>query len=144
MTELTFLREVALYYAAGLMDGEGSICLTRKHASEHRSPAVTFPSTTFQLVQYMKEHFGGCISRKRKYKKRHLSSWIWALRGDAALEFLQLLASRLREPEKSRRAYLLVARYKRVTPRNGRYTPDMLEQKTNFEREFFKYTRKKG
>ena len=62
---------------------------------------------------------------------------------DDSLRFLDLVFPYMREPEKIRRARLLLYEYKSVTPRNGKYTPTILERKKEFETRFFKYTRKK-
>jgi hypothetical protein len=91
----------------------------------------------------MWSRFGGCISTKRTYSHAHSASGVWALGGDAALKFLDLIFPYMREPEKIRRARMLIEEYKSVTPRNGRYTPMSLKRKREFERRFFKYTRKK-
>jgi hypothetical protein len=44
----------------------------------------------------------------------------------------------MREREKVRRARLPLARYKQVTPRNGKYNAVLRKARTEFEAEFFK------
>ncbi len=109
-----------LAYAAGLMDGEGSVCLTRRHKNCHRSPAVTIPSCTPAILSWLWTRFGGCISGKRVYKEGHSSSGTWSLGSDDSLTFLNLVFPYMREPEKLRRTRMLLDEYKSVTPRNGR------------------------
>jgi len=137
------LKRHVLGYAAGLMDGEGSVSLTRSHANENRSPSVSVPSCSAALTSWMWVTFGGVISGKRTYKKNHTPSNVWSLTNDAALEFLRIVRPYMREPEKCRRADLLLRDYKRVTARNGRYTAEKLRKKRSFERDFFRNTRRK-
>ena len=131
-----------IIYTAALVDGEGSVLLDRSRASENRYPAVTIPSTTYAFMKFLKTTFGGTVSRKRVYKKTHKKSWAWSVRGNAALELLKRLIAFMKEPEKVRRARLLLMRYKVVTAPNGKYTPALLKARRQFERKFFnKYAR---
>jgi len=41
-------------YLAGIIDGEGSITLTKMHKGEHRRPCLTIPSTDLELLNYLK------------------------------------------------------------------------------------------
>jgi hypothetical protein len=128
-------------YAAGLIDGEGTIGLCRQHPAEYRSPFVTVPSTTYELIHFLQVAFGGTVSSKRTYKTGHSKSWVWSIRGNAAINFLDNLLPWMREPEKIRRATMLAHEYKSVTPRNGKYTDEAKTLKRDFEKRFFKYTR---
>ncbi|MGG3467989.1 LAGLIDADG family homing endonuclease [Neobacillus pocheonensis] len=40
-------------YIAGIIDGEGSISLTRMHENEHRRPCITIASTDKELLLYI-------------------------------------------------------------------------------------------
>ena len=128
-------------YAAGLVDGEGTITLYRER-SPFRYPIVSIPSCTPELTEYMKHAFGGVVSSKRRSKAHHTPSKAWAIRGDAAIEFLRNIFPYLKEPEKKRRAKLILDEYKNVTPRNGRYTEELRTKKVDFERRFFENSRK--
>jgi hypothetical protein len=130
-------------YAAGIVDGEGSIMLSRNHAKEHRSPHVSVPSCTKQIVDFMKYMFGGHVSSKRVYKKGHSKSYVWSLNRGAAILFLEAILPMMQEPEKIRRARMLVNEYRTLTRRNGKYSKAQLILKREFEQRFFKYARKK-
>ncbi|HHH13218.1 MAG TPA: hypothetical protein ENJ98_03190, partial [Thiolapillus brandeum] len=53
-------------YIAGLLDGEGTITLTRKHRNENRQLAVTISNTELSLLEFVKQTVGmGKITRKR-------------------------------------------------------------------------------
>src|ERR1700688_1750716 len=130
-------------YAAGLIDGEGSISLCRHKSNEQRSPLVSVPSCTRELVNWLKSVFGGNISTKRTYKKNHSKSYTWSAHYDSCLSFLILVLPFMKEPEKIRRAEMLVKEYKKITAPNGKYTKNGLELKREFEKRFFKNTRRR-
>ncbi len=124
-------------YAAGLIDGEGSITLTKSRASvPYRRPGVTVASTTRELVDFMKDNFGGSITKKKTYQAHHLPSYHWQVYNEGALRLLEQISNYLLEPKKKARAKYLLDQYKGVTPRNGKYTPAMKEAKLLFEEEF--------
>lgn len=55
-------------YLAGIIDGEGSITLTRMHQREHRRPCITISSSDKELLLYIRTLTGGAISNKKNYK----------------------------------------------------------------------------
>lgn len=123
-------------YIAGIIDGEGSICLTKHHSNEFRSPEISVTSTTYEILQYLKNTIGGNISTKTKYNENYKDSWLWKIRTNLALELLNEIKDYLLVPEKKARAELLINEYKSVTPRNGRYSEEKLKQKLDFEKRF--------
>lgn len=125
-------------YTAGLIDGEGTVTLSRLHKTDKfRSPVVSVSSTTYELLDFLKSIYGGSISPHKTYKEHYKQSWSWKLNYNAALSFLIKILPYMKEPEKIRRAKLLVERYKSLTPRNGRYTELQTTNKLRFETEFF-------
>lgn len=131
-------KELDYAYAAGLIDGEGTITLGRQGAKcQYRRPVVSIPSTTFELLEFMHTTFNGCVSKKHKYKEGHSPSKAWKLEYDDAIAFLRLIVPYLKEPEKIRRANLILNEYKKLTLRNGRYNEKQREMKLNFEHRFF-------
>jgi hypothetical protein len=123
-------------YAAGLFDGEGTVTLSTANG-KFRYPVVSVSSTTLCLLEFLQTYYGGHISKHKAYKKHHAASWSWKARYDEALGFLEKVLPYLKEPEKRRRALLLTQDYKRVTRRNGRYSPEQLENKLALEQQFF-------
>lgn len=125
-------------YAAGLMDGEGSVTLPRYNKSEFRYPLVSVSSTTKELVDFLKQQFGGCISSKKEDRdSRHKKAYQWAVARNEALRFLAKVLPHMKEPEKIRRGQLILDEYLAVTPRNGRYTHEMRKAKLDFQERFF-------
>ena len=85
------LTDLQIGYIAGIIDGEGSVCLTRNAPNEHRSPALSVSSTTKEMLDYLKENLGGSISTAKKYKESHKDAWHWNIRGNKAIEILTII-----------------------------------------------------
>lgn len=116
-------------YAAGILDGEGSISVTRNHAGRWPSPQVSVASTDFELVEWLRVRFGGSISTKQPRKPQHSVSFDWKLTDRRALGFLEIVRPYLVLERKIRRCDLLLHAYLECTPRNGRYTDEMAKKK---------------
>jgi len=132
------IPEITLAYAAGLIDGEGTITLSRRRKGyRFRSPVISMSSTTIELVEFMKSTFGGSISSHKTYQLHHKKSYSWKIVDNTAVKLSELLLPFLREPEKRRRAELIAHDYKLATTKNGKYNPDKLAAKVFFEQTFF-------
>jgi hypothetical protein len=136
------LAEIDKGWIAGIIDGEGSICLTRQKANEHRSPELEVTSTTKEMLEKLQGLCGGSISIQKVYQAHYKPSWHWNIKGNKVLELLSEIREYLLVPEKKYRADLLVNEYKLVTPRNGRYSAEKLQQKLDFEKRFFEFNLK--
>jgi hypothetical protein len=122
-------------YIAGLIDGEGTITLTRQHAHENRRLVVSIASTEVQLLEFVIDAFGvGKITRKRISSDRHTPSFCYAVTTQQALALLRQVAPYLRSYKRAR-ATLALARYSSLTPRNGKYNADRLTKRRQFENE---------
>jgi hypothetical protein len=131
------MNETDKAYVAGLIDGEGSICLSRNHKKSHRSPSVTFPNTSPELICIFNSLCGGVVCNKRKSADHHTSSQHVKLTYNAALDLLAQIRPYMHHPKKCYRADLLLSEYKAVTPRNGKYTDELLVRRADFEHRFF-------
>lgn len=135
--------ELVHSYAAGLVDGEGTVTLTKENArSKFGYPTISVTSTTFDLVNFLKKNYGGTIVTHKTYKSGHKQSWSWKVVSNGAIAMLEKIAPYMIENEKSRRAYLILKFYKILTPRNGKYTGTQAEEKFLFERNFFSNNKK--
>ena len=119
-------------YAAGILDGEGSISITRNHSGRWPSPQVSVASTDRELLDWLQARFGGAISTKQPCQPQHSISYDWKLTDRRTLRFLQVVRPYLVIERKLRRCDLLLQAYLECTPRNGRYTEDMLLKKQAF------------
>lgn len=131
-------KQLIYAYTAGLIDGEGTITLTKTHSSnEFRYPVISITSTTYSFLSYMKEQFGGTISTHKSYSDKHKVSWHWTLVGSKVISLLPNIIPYMLEPNKIYRAKLIIDQYSALTPRNGKYTDKMREDKHKFEYDFF-------
>lgn len=126
-------------YIAGIIDGEGSISLTRLHESEHRRPCISIASTDKELLVYIQSLTGGAINNKKNYKpEKHKDSFTLNIKKkEAVLSLLKFISPYLRVDKKRKRAQLILKRYDEVTPRNGKYNTELLNRKIAFEETFF-------
>lgn len=123
-------------YLAGLIDGEGTIALTRLHATSNRHLHVSISSTEQALVQWTLDTVGvGKITRKRVASPLHAPGLTYSIANRQALELLRQVTPFLRS-YKRRRAALARAHYLAVTPRNGKYNPETRAARARFESEF--------
>ncbi|MDE3840072.1 hypothetical protein C0966_12010 [Bacillus methanolicus] len=126
-------------YIAGIIDGEGSITLTRMHEKEHRRPCITISSTNKELLTYIQTLTGGVINNKKNYNPgKHKNSYTLSIKKKEDVFFtLKHVLPFLRIDQKRKRAMWILDHYDHVTPRNGKYNPDSLKTKLEFEDYFF-------
>ncbi len=124
-------------YLAGLIDGEGTITLSRRNLNKHRTLVITISSTELNILKYVQAITGvGKITHKRITKANHTPSFTYQVANRQALEILRQIATHLRS-YKADRARLALIEYPRLTPRNGRYSPVQLQERTQFIEKFF-------
>lgn len=136
MVELLTNEEKA--YIAGIIDGEGSIMLTRFHKNQFPAPCITIASTTVELLQWVKSklNFGSIKSKKNYNPLYHKNSFTYIVKYDEAIMLLQAIEPYLVIEQKKQRANLILKEYKKLTPRNGRYSEELLRQKEEFHSRF--------
>ncbi|GAB5413151.1 MAG: hypothetical protein Cons2KO_07540 [Congregibacter sp.] len=123
-------------YIAGLIDGEGTITLVRKHAHENRHLSVTISSTERQVLDFVHGTIGvGKITGKRTYKSHHRPAFTYGVYNRQALQVLKQIDRFLRT-YKAERSKLALRDYIRLTPRNGKYSPELKAARLEFERRF--------
>lgn len=134
------LTDTEAAWLAGLIDGEGTVTVTRHKASnKFKSPQVSVSSTSYELLRTTVDMTGlGFISQKKKYQEHHRQSYHWQISsGTQAVDLLKQLLPFLRESKKWKRARKIVSEWRSVTPRNGKYSDAMAQRKLRFEEEFF-------
>jgi hypothetical protein len=131
-------------YVAGIIDGEGSITLTRMHTKEHRRPCITIPSTDKELLLYIQSLTGGTIINKKNYNpKKHKDSYTLNItKKNEVFPVLQQVSSFLRVDKKRLRAQWILDHYDSVTIRNGKYKPEELGKKWPLRMNFLIYNKK--
>ena len=120
-------------YIAGLIDGEGTVTLTRKHKNENRQLCVSISSTEVELLKFVLSATGvGKITNKQASKSHHSHSYAYAVYNRQALALLEQTLPYLRSYKRDRAA-LILKDYLTVTPRNGKCTTEILARKKIFE-----------
>lgn len=120
-------------YIAGLVDGEGTITLIRKHRNENRQLAVSISNTERRLLDFVLETIGaGKITGKRTTSAAHTPSFTYAIYNRQALCLLEQIHPYLRT-YKADRCELILRNYLLLTPRNGKYTDKQLSDRARFE-----------
>lgn len=132
------MLETEKAYLAGIIDGEGSIMLTRFHKNEYPSPCVSVSSTDLELLEWIKQTTGmGRIIPKKNYDMdRHLDSYTYRVIYNDAIALLKKIQPYLIINKKRARAKHIVENYKRVTPRNGKYSEKLRQEKEQFYQDF--------
>lgn len=124
-------------YLAGLIDGEGTVTLSRRNRYKQRGLIVTISNTERPLLEHVLETVGvGKITNKRIIKSHHTPSFTYQICNRQALAVLHQVVPFLRS-HKAVRAALVLKDYLRLTPRNGRYSVALLDERDTFIRSFF-------
>jgi hypothetical protein len=121
------LEEVEKAYLAGIVDGEGTVTLTRHHKNETHTPRVSVANNNLELLKWIKVLYGGTITNKKKRLPHHKNSYVWYVGQNRAIRFLNEIKQYL--IIKRQQADLISSTYKSVTHRAGKYTPEMLAKK---------------
>ena len=133
MKTVRSLPPVDAAYLACLIDGEGTIALSRRHANERRQLVVSISSTERDLLEWAQQVTGvGKITRKRTVSPAHAAGLTYSVSNRQALAVLNEVSGYLRSYKRDR-ARLVLDRYLQVTPRNGKYTGEMSWRRCEFE-----------
>ncbi|MDN3019744.1 LAGLIDADG family homing endonuclease [Paenibacillus sp. BSR1-1] len=126
-------------YIAGIIDGEGSISLTKMHENEHRRPYISIASTDKELLVYIQSLVGGQLNTKKNYNpNRHKDSFTLNIKKkESVILTLKQISPFLRVNKKRNRALWILENYEKCTPRNGKYNKELLKKKIAFEESFF-------
>lgn len=116
-------------YLAGLIDGEGTITLSRHHRGQSPQPRLAIANNSLALLEWVRGKTGcGGIIRRQPRGERHNVSYVWqACLAGAVLGVLREVRPYL--VLKKEHADLLMEEYRGCTPRNGKYTRGMREAK---------------
>jgi hypothetical protein len=112
--------------------------LTKFHKNQHPSPCISIASTSLELLDWLKDRTGyGNIKSKKNYNTlKHQDSYVDTVKYNDAIKLLNDIIQYLIIPQKKQRAELILSEYKNITPRNGRYSNELLLQKQVFYEKF--------
>jgi intein/homing endonuclease len=129
-------------YIAGLIDGEGTITLSRQNQNRERQIAVTIDNTDLDLLKWVLSTTEvGKITKKNPYNPRDSIAFVYQIYSRQALDLLSQILPFL-HTYKRKRAELAIKKYIKLTPRNGRYSKRILAKRKNFIKAFFSINQK--
>ncbi|MBI2341472.1 MAG: LAGLIDADG family homing endonuclease [Deltaproteobacteria bacterium] len=121
-------------YIAGIIDGEGTITLTKHHKNETPIPVVSISNCKLELLEWIRSKINsGNIMKKKRRKSYHSDAFELRVRNNLALELLRNIKDYL--ILKHKQADLILLSYKKLTVRNDRYTPEQLDKKNQLVKE---------
>jgi hypothetical protein len=130
------LSETDAAYLAGLIDGEGTIALTRLHRGQNRQLVVSVSSTERTLLEWvLLSTRVGKITSKRTSAPHHAPGLTYTVANRQALALLLQVTPHLRS-YKADRARLVLDYYVKLTPRNGKYHDALRAERSEFEHQF--------
>ncbi len=130
------LSETDAAYLAGLIDGEGTIALTRLHCGHNRQLVISVSNTEHSLLEWVLQSTRvGKITSKRTSSPHHAPGLTYTVANRQALAVLAQVTPYLRS-YKAERARLVLERYVELTPRNGKYDDALRVERGDFERQF--------
>jgi hypothetical protein len=130
------LQPASAAYLAGLIDGEGTVTLSRRHANERRQLVVSIVSTEPEILEWvLHEIDAGKVTRKRTVSPRHAPSFTYSISNRQALGLLRQVLPYLRSYKRIR-AGMAVSHYVSLTPRNGKYDAAQDAARSQFEMDF--------
>ena len=103
--EVHSLSLVDAAYIAGLIDGEGTITLSRKHANDGRQLVISISSTERPILDFARERIGaGKITSKKTAKAHHAPAFTYSIGNRQALNLLLQIQPLLRSYKRQRAA----------------------------------------
>lgn len=133
----TKLTDAEAAYLAGLIDGEGTVTLSRIHRNQMRYLVLSVCNNELGIIDWVHSVTGiGKITRKRRASAHHGLNLTWRVSSRRALSVLETVSPYMHS-YKRKRAELALARYLEVTPRNGKYNEAIRAARAAFEAEFF-------
>jgi hypothetical protein len=128
-------------YISGFFDADGHITLSAMNKGKNKTICVGFTNIDLKLLEEIKEFIDNQISGKGTITKRtskeehHSTCYNLIYRYNLGLLVVENINSK--HYKKSKKINLVLNDYKKVTPRNGKYTEDMIKIREKFINEFF-------
>ncbi len=114
--EVKLLDQTDAAYIAGIIDGEGTVTLSRRHRFENRHLVISISNTERPLLEHVLKSVGaGKITGKRTYQSHHAPSYTYAISNRQALALLNQVFPYLKTC-KVKRSNLILRDYIRLTP----------------------------
>jgi len=121
------ITDIELAYVAGIIDGEGTICITKISSKWVKSQSgfdyyshVGVGISNKDLCEWLKIKFGGCVTRQKRSAKFPNSKdiWMWQIRRSHTTPFLKAIEPYLKI--KRLQAQNVIEYQERITPSNSK------------------------
>lgn len=128
-------------YISGFFDADGHITLSTMNKGKNKTVCVGFTNIDLKLLEEIKEFIdgqilgSGSISKRTSKEEHHSTCYNLVYRYNLALLVAEKINSK--HYKKSKKIKHVLNDYKKVTPRNGKYTEDMKKIREKFVNEFF-------
>jgi hypothetical protein len=123
-----------LAYLAGVIDGEGTVTLTKNNKRDpFRRISVSVSNTDLDLIEWLHAEFGGKVRIRARQKAHYKVAYEWRIESDQALNLLKRVTKYLRVRSRKQRAEFICANWAKVTKRNGHYSENEKVDKWAFE-----------
>jgi hypothetical protein len=87
--------KAVMAYAAGIVDGEGCVAIDRYSNKDLPSYCyrlkVRVGNTSIDLIEWLKNTFGGNVKTIKPRSKNNKRAWEWYLAGEPAAKFIKLV-----------------------------------------------------
>ena len=127
-------------YIAGFFDADGYITICKNSKKQEPIPTIGFTNNVKSILEeiqnfiYSKTNLKGSISLKKARCENHNDSYDLKYRGfNSCIKLIKLIP--IIHPKKYKRCKL-IAKIHSYTPRNGKYSPEILEKRRELCEEF--------
>lgn len=128
-------------YITGFFDADGSVTISKHSKGRKRSPQISFHNNeidiliAIQAFIFRELSIKGFISKKKKVKEHHGQQYdLKYIDFAKCLKIANKIATI--HPKKKKR-FEVIEKLQKFTPRNGKYTEELLYQRSILEEEFF-------
>lgn len=129
-------------YVSGFFDADGSVTLSNQGNSRNRTLQISFHNSELPIIESIREFiaeetgYNGSVSKKKARKETHKDSY------DLKYAFFSayIISSKLTlYHQKKVHRINTYKKIQEVTPRNGRYSEDLLKRRSELEELFWKH-----
>lgn len=141
-TPQSMLTRGKLYYTAGIIDGEGSICLYYNQRRTQWAMEVVVVNTNKLLMDTLLDWYGGTISTRME-RGNWKTCYRWRLSGNQAISLLRQLEHLL--SLKRKQAKLLLEFWEKRTirnPKDGKLSQEEIDLRNSYVQKMHELNRK--
>lgn len=130
-------------YITGFFDADGSISLMKPTKNKNRTVSVSFNNNEKCILEKIKTFIyedlkiKGSLSKKTPKNDKHNINYTLTYSYNNALKVIDKINTI--HPKKIHRKNIVIDNYKKLTPRNGKYSENMLKEREKMVEDFFSF-----